>query len=149
MLTIEGFRGSEAVIDPDGIVDGTIGSGIDKGRTNKDYFANRKAQGWWGLRKRFQKTHRWVVDGIACAPDEIISISSACPLYLKLVAELSQPTYGVNGVGKVVINKKPDGMKSPNLADAAMIKFASVEQALNVSSDVVRQIMLAGRRRRF
>jgi hypothetical protein len=123
-----GFRSSEAVVNPDGIVEGTIGRDDDKGRLNKDYFANRKAQGWWSLRRRFQKIHRWVVDGVKCSPDEIVAISSKCPNHLKLVAELSQPTYATNGVGKIVINKKPGGMKSPNMADACMIRFAPKDQ---------------------
>ena len=149
-IAVDGFRGSEAVFDPDGIVDGTVGAAGDKGRTNKDYFANRKAQSWWALRKRFQKTYRWVVEGIACPADDIISISSAMPLYTKLVAELSQPTYSVNGVGKIVINKKPDGMKSPNLADAAMIKFALVEkEQIPITADMIAQIQRSGRQRRY
>lgn len=140
-LHVEGFRGSEAVVDPDGVVDGTIGREGDKGRTNKDYFANRKAQGWWAIRKRFQKTHRWIVEGVMCKPDEIISINSKSPMCMKLVAELSQPTYSVNGVGKIVINKKPDGMKSPNLADAAMIRFAEIAVApLRITSDMLAQV---------
>jgi hypothetical protein len=103
---------------------GTIGSAGDQGRTNQDYFANRKAQGWWALRRRFEITHRWIEEGIPCNPDEIISISSKCPNHHKLVSELSQPTYQVNGVGKIVIDKKPAQTKSPNLADAVMMRFA-------------------------
>jgi hypothetical protein len=149
-IAVDGFRGSEAVFDPDGIVDGTVGAAGDKGRTNKDYFANRKAQSWWALRKRFQKTYRWVVEGIACPADDIISISSAMPLYTKLVAELSQPTYSVNGVGKIVINKKPDGMKSPNLSDSAMIAFAMMEKAqIPITADMIQQIVRSGRQRRY
>ncbi len=49
------------------------------------------------------------------------------PLKNKLIVELSQPTYSVNGVGKIVVDKKPDGTKSPNLADSAMIAFAPIE----------------------
>ena len=148
-IAVEGFRGSDAVFDPDGIVDGTLGLAGDRGRTNKDYFANRKAQSWWTLRKRFQKTHRWVVDGVACNPDDIVSISPKLPLLTKLVAELSQSTYGVNGVGKIVIEKKPDGMKSPNCADAAVIKFAPMERApVPITADMLNQIRQSGRRRR-
>lgn len=155
VLRVEGFRGSEAVFNPEGIVDGTIGSPGDKGRTNQDYFANRKAQGWWRLRTLFRNTHRWLAENIQCPVDEIISISEAIPATLrhKLVAELSQPTYGPNGVGKIVINKKPDGMKSPNLGDGAMELFAPNEaEALPITADVIAQIrragMLSGRRRR-
>lgn len=123
-VAARGWRGSEAVVDPEGIVEGTKGREGDKGRTNKDFFANRKAQGWWALRARFQKTHRWVVDHIPCNPDDIVNIDPSCPNHLKLVAELSQPTYETNGVGKIVVHKTPPGMKSPNLADAVMIRFA-------------------------
>jgi hypothetical protein len=38
--------------------------------------------------------------------------------------ELSQPTYSKNGVGKILINKAPDGTRSPNLADTVMIRFS-------------------------
>ena len=133
-----GWRGSEAVIDPDGVVEGTSTGKEDKGRTNKDYFMNRKAQGWWSLRRRFQKTHRWVTEGIKCGADEIVSISSKCPNYQKLVAELSQPTFAINGIGKMLADKQLAGRsqsksqtrpKSPNTADACMIRFAPKEQA--------------------
>lgn len=140
LIAAVGFRGSEGVVDPDGIVEGTKGREGDKGRTNKDYFLNRKAQAWWSLRRRFQKTHRWVVEGIDCHPDEIISISRRCPNHMKLVAELSQPTYKTNEVGKIVINKKPDGMPSPNRADATVIRFAQKRRAsLVVSNEVLRR----------
>jgi hypothetical protein len=124
-VEIEAFRGSDAVANPEAPVDP---KDIKKqGRLNKDFFANRKAQGWWRLRTLFQNTHRAVVEGKSFNPDEIISISSACPAHQKLCSELSQPTYSINGVGKVVIDKAPDGAKSPNLADSVMIRFAPAE----------------------
>lgn len=152
-----GYRGSEAVFNPDGIVEGTIGLEGDKGRTNKDYFANRKAQAWWGLRKRFQRTHRWVTQGIACPPDDIIDLDDSKdaagnarnPMLMKLVAELSQATYRTNELGKIVIEKKPSGVKSPNLADAVVIDFAEMESApVEITGEMLRQIANAGRRRR-
>lgn len=138
---IHGFRGSAAVVDPDGVVDGTVGSAGDPGRTNKDYFVNAKAQAWWSLRKRFQRTYRWVVEGKHCNGDEIVSIDSKMPNAMKLVAELSQVTYAENGAGKMVINKKPPGMKSPNLADGAMMRFAPRgPQPLNITAAVLAQV---------
>lgn len=146
-LRVEGWRGSESPQDPDGIVEGTHGAGGDKGRTNGDYFANRKAQGWWALRKRFQKTHRWIADGIQCPPDDLVSLDESMPLLHKLVAELSQPTYTTNGVGKIVVNKKPDGMPSPNLADGAMILFAPGDApALHITAEMVMEVARAGAR---
>ena len=46
--------------------------------------------------------------------------------------ELSQPTYTVNGVGKIVIDKAPEGTKSPNLADAVMIAYQPAGQVLDI-----------------
>lgn len=153
VLRVVGFRGSEGVYKPDDIVEGTIGREGDKGRTNKDYFANRKAQSWWRLRKMFQNTYRWVVEGIACAPDDIISISSKCPHHMKLVAEVSQATYKTNQVGKLVINKQPVGMKSPNRADTLVIHYAPKEPPpITITTDIISQIIRAGqqmRRRRY
>lgn len=116
------FRGSGEVVSPDAFVI----KGDDKraGRTNKDFFANRKAQGWWHLRTLFQNTARAVLDGEEFNPDEIISISGALPELTKLTMELSQVTYDINTAGKVIIDKSPDGTKSPNHADAAMILYA-------------------------
>jgi phage terminase large subunit len=124
-VTVEAFRGSDAVANPDAPVDPKDTKKV--GRLNKDYFANRKAQGWWHLRTLFQNTYRAVVEGMPFNPDEVISISSAFPAHQKLCAELSQPTYSLNSAGKVVIDKAPDGAKSPNLADAVMIRFAPSE----------------------
>ena len=146
-IPAEGFRGSEGVWDPEGIVEGTIGLEGDKGRTNKDYFANRKAQGWWALRKRFQMVHRWRTRGIPCNPDEIISINSKkCgPLLQHLINELGQPTFATNTVGKILIDKAPEGLPSPNLADGAMIKFAPMETPLpDITPDMISQIRVSG-----
>lgn len=115
-IAVTAFRGSESVINPD--------EEDIKGRTNADMFLNRKAQAWWSLRTRFQRTHRAVRDGIVAAHDDLISIPSDLPLLLKLRRELSQPTYYINPVGKIMVNKAPDGVRSPNLADAVMIRFS-------------------------
>ncbi len=147
----EGWRGSEAVVDPEGIVEGTRGiDGKDQGRKNKDFFANRKAQGWWALRRRVQRTHRWVAEGVACDPDEIISLSSKSPNCMKAVAELSQPTYKVNEAGKMIINKKPEGSPSPNLADAIMMRFAPGDSGpLVVGQDLLQRARMMRPARRY
>ncbi len=93
-------------------------------RKNIDFFANMKAQAWWALRIRFQLTYRAVVEGMTVDPDSIISLSSGLPELAKLLGELSQPTYTLNTAGKVLVDKAPEGTKSPNLADSVMIAFA-------------------------
>ena len=54
----------------------------------------------------------------------IISLSSDMAELQALITELSQPTYIKNNAGKMLVDKKPDGAKSPNRADAVMIRFA-------------------------
>jgi phage terminase large subunit len=116
-LTVEAFRGSAGVFNPEGQ--------DVKGRKNQDMFANCKAQAWWALRTRFETTYRAVVKDVPADPDQIISIRSDLPHRARLCSELSQPTYTVNAVGKIVVDKTPDGTRSPNLADAMMIRFST------------------------
>ncbi|MFW0562938.1 terminase [Acinetobacter baumannii] len=125
-INVESFRGSGSVHDPEGEM-------VEK-RLNKDFFANLKAQSWWSLRLRFQETFR-ALDGRDYDPDMIISLSSedidAKELAL-LTTELSQPTYTKNGVGKILVNKQPDGTASPNRADSVMICFNPQIAELNI-----------------
>jgi phage terminase large subunit len=111
------FRGSGAVWSPDNEV--VRGSG----RRNKDFFANQKAQAWWSLRSRFEQTYRAVTEKLTVDPDAIISLDSCIGELRQLVSELSQVTYSRNAAGKVLVDKAPDGARSPNLADALVIAF--------------------------
>lgn len=123
------FRGSGGVFDPDD--EAVRGDNGQNARLNKDFFANAKAQSWWHLRKLFRNTYRAVVEKMPYDPDEIISISSEMESKDKLIIELSQPTYSINGVGKISVNKQPDGTKSPNLADSVMINYAPMDTYLD------------------
>jgi phage terminase large subunit len=153
MVKAIGYRGSVGVVDPEGIVEGTIGLSGDTGRTNEDYFANHKAQSWWALRKRFQKTYRAVrhmetggAEGTPCKVDDMVSLSRNNPNLMKLVAELSQATYKQNDLGKIVIEKKPEGTKSPNQADAVVIRYAPMPpEPIEVTGSMLQQIARAGR----
>lgn len=93
-------------------------------RTNEDMFANAKAQGWWMLRDRFLATHKAVTTGAIADPDALISLSSEIEDIRELKSELCQVTYKHNPSGKVLINKAPDGHRSPNRADSVMICLA-------------------------
>jgi phage terminase large subunit len=118
------FRGSAAVWKPDNCM-------VEK-RLNRDYFSNLKAQSWWWLRILFQNTYRAVSGKLPFDPDKIISISSKLPDLVALTMELSQPTFSVNPTGKLVVNKKPDGTRSPNLADAVMIAYNPTCKAMEI-----------------
>ncbi len=134
VIVVSAFRGSAGILDP-------LEEDV-KGRKNEDYFSNRKAQEWWALRLRFQATFRAIQNpSKPFDPDALISIPLNLPLRARLVAELSQPTYKLNTAGKIIIDKAPDGAKSPNLADAVMIRFARRENApMNIDESVLAEV---------
>ncbi len=117
----EAYRGSGSVIDGDGE--------MVAGRKNDDFFANKKAMSWWHTRLRFEATHRAVTENIAVRdPDLLISIDPNLPQLEQLISELAQPTFSLNSVGRVVIDKQPPGTKSPNLGDSVVMAFAPRER---------------------
>ncbi len=91
-----------------------------------DFFVNLKTQGWWELRSRFRKTYEMVVQGKQHSIDELISIPSTINKLHELKAELSQPVFVRNSAGKTLVDKKPEGAFSPNLADAIMMCYHPV-----------------------
>lgn len=108
-----------AVIDPDGrVIPGDRDSPL-----NKDFYSNLKAQAWWQLRRRFERTHRMVTEGIRFDVDDLISIPSDLPRLRKLEKELSQPTASQGARMRLVVDKMPEGTRSPNLADAVVMAF--------------------------
>lgn len=123
------FWGSGEIVDPKGYPFKQTGESLDRenNRTNADYFANAKAQGWWSLRLRFQRTHKAVTEGAVYHPDDLISISSHIDELSALIVELSQPTFSRTDVGKIIIDKAPDGASSPNRADSVMIAYAPLK----------------------
>jgi len=130
-LVLAAFRGSGEVVKPESIAPGTR-------RKNKDYFMNAKAQSWHSLMTRVYLTYRAVTEGAKFDPDEIISFSSTMPNLSKLLAELSQPTWQENSVGKMVVDKTPDGAKSPNLGDGVMMLYSPCVRApLRIPREVV------------
>ncbi len=138
-LTVSPFHGSGAVVDkkkwfiePDGDMEGV---------TNGQFFSNFKAQSWWALRERFRKTHEYINNNISYPVDELISISKDCPQLEKLKAELAQPKKKA-GSAKMTIDKAPEELESPNLADAIMMTFAPTDAGSPVA------IFGARRRRR-
>lgn len=126
-IKVVGFHGSGEVLDP-------TREDVN-GRANDEMFMNRKAQAWWSLRVRFQNTFRAVQEGLVVAHADLISIPSTLPLLSKLRRELSQPTYRSNPIGKFVIDKAPEGVLSPNLADAVMIRFSGSSARATLVSD--------------
>lgn len=137
LVGVSPFWGSGAVERPDA----KIAPGAD--RTNRDYYKNLKAQSWGLLKARFKETWRARFEpGYNYDPDMIISLSKAAlppRVMTKLVAELSQPTWGPDNIGKMVVNKKPDGTKSPNLADAVMMLMGGARRRMKINPEAVRR----------
>jgi hypothetical protein len=98
---------------------------------NKDFFQNLKAQAWWSLYQRFYKTWKCIValeSGGTIPmpnypPDELISLDSSIPLLEQLKKELAQAQRTQSSSLKTLVDKTPDGTKSPNLADAVVMAY--------------------------
>ena len=97
---------------------------------NKDFYGNLKAQGWWELRWRFERTYKLVMAHRSGKPlpkydvRTLISISSKIKKKASLEKELNQVVRKApTGKMKLIIDKKPEGTTSPNLADCVMMDF--------------------------
>lgn len=123
-LEVTAFRGSGAVLFPE--------QQMIVGRKNDDYFENLKAQSWWALRFRFIATFR-ALQGKPYNPDDIISIASDFKERAQLCTELSQPRWKTSKNGKIMIDKTPPGLASPNLADSVMMLFAPRKPAMIIN----------------
>ena len=91
--------------------------------TNKDFFARRNAQLGWNLRLRAQRTAR-LVKGEEVDPELCLSIDSSIGNLESYLAELSQPEWDEDLSGRIVIDKTPEDMPSPDLYDATALAFA-------------------------
>jgi hypothetical protein len=125
-----------------------------QGRLNSDAYSNAKAQAWWRLRMRFEKTYKMVTQfqetgGIFFTSDnndsdphtsllpedieDLIVIDSKIPTLTRLQQEIAQVVYGYSMTGKLQIVKAEKGMASPNLADSLMMLFGvRTEEKLSV-----------------
>lgn len=135
-ITVHAWRGSGAIVEPDKPIPTAAPRNLKREpgevvRLNGDYFENAKAQAWFDLRARFQRTARAIKMHEAgenwreaYGPDDLISLNPAMPELAKVTVQLSQPTYKQAKSGKMMIDKTPDGSTSPNHADSVVIRFA-------------------------
>lgn len=113
-LKIHPWDAGAEVLDPER----RIIPGDKESPLNKDQYYNLKAQAWFRLRARFSKTFRMLHRNEKYPLDELISLDSSLKYLHELKTELSQPQSKARQDGKVLVDKKPDGAVSPNLADA-------------------------------
>lgn len=134
------FNAGSAVLFPEKLYQPKI--------TNKDFFANLKAQAWWKVADRFRLTYQ-VVNAIknGMEPprykvDELISIDSAMPNLEKLKYELAIPMRDFDNVGRVKVESKKDlakrDIKSPNIADSFIMAFAPMNTPFRIPNGAVK-----------
>ena len=103
----------------------SAGDRIWEGRKkSSDLFANYRAEMYWSLRRRFEKTFERVELGYNHLDEECISI----PNNATLIAQLSMPRSKPRPDGKILIESKHDmrrrGVSSPDYADSLAYAFA-------------------------
>lgn len=110
-----------AVLNPDE----NIIVGDEETPTNKRFFENLKAQAAWSLRQRFERTYKVIENGEKHNASDLISISSDIPKTIRdeIRKELAQIVTTRSARLRVMIDKAPEGTKSPNLADSVIMNF--------------------------
>jgi phage terminase large subunit len=124
------YRGSEAVVRPEAIVPGTK-------RKAKDLFTNRKAQTWYEGRLGF--FNAWKARNgkpydplrMICIAGDLANEDGKPSLRDLLVSQLSQATVKETIAGKIQIDKAPDDVASPDVADAALMTTAPRKSSMN------------------
>jgi phage terminase large subunit len=95
----------------------------DDGKTSKQKFVNVRAEMWWSVRTRFERTFDYVTKGITYPVEDLISI----PNDPKLIAQLSNVLHFTKENGKIAIEGKDKmaqrGVASPDRADALIMAF--------------------------
>lgn len=125
-VTFHKWDASGAVLFPDrNIIDGDKESPL-----NKNHYANVKAQAWSEVARRFFWTWQAVTEGVKIDPEKIISLDSNMANLHTLKRELAQATSSLSSATmKVVVNKSPDGTKSPNMADAVIMSLFPIHSS--------------------
>lgn len=124
MLKVIPWAASAGVLRPEE----NVVKGDKESPKNKDTFKNLKAQAYWALRTRFQKVYKYVTEGKKYPIDELISINGRVKNLHSITQQLSQPTYSRDGSGRIIVDKKPSGTKSPDMADAICMAFFPVPE---------------------
>jgi phage terminase large subunit len=100
---------------------------------NKDFYGNLKAQAWWQIRRRFERTWRARHEpSFTWNPADLISLDSKLPLLRQIEKELSQPTARKDGRMRLIVDKTPEGTRSPNVADAIVMAYWPIQRAKSV-----------------
>ncbi len=118
-ITGKPFHAGGELVDP---LKWVIGSTAADKTKNEDAFANLRAQAAFNIAHSFAQTHR-LMQSTEDSFDvsDCIFLSDAIPEISRIIVELSQPQYKTSSAGLYLVDKKPDGKKSPNFFDAILI----------------------------
>jgi hypothetical protein len=127
-MKIVGWSAAGKVIDP---IESDTGD-----KRNDELFENAKSQAYWRVRFQFFNTWRYA-NGKDCDQSQVISFAKLAgqAIINKFMNEISQPQKDTSASGKIIINKKPKGTKSPNMMEALIIARAKIEE-FTYQSDV-------------
>jgi phage terminase large subunit len=133
------YRGSESPDDPDFSYEGKFAEG-DK--TNRQMFANKRAQYYTKLAERMWQTYKAIELGEYIDPDDIISIASDIPLLDKLRSEVCRIPRKHNNSGKIQLMSKDEMWRkhkivSPNMADCLAMAMEVPENSMYKQSDTI------------
>ena len=136
-----GFNAGGEVFRPDAIY-------ANSKKTNRDMFANIKAQAWWSVADRFRNTFNAVHNGAQFDQADMIFIDGDMPNLAKLVDELATPKRDFDNAGRVKVESKKDlaranrdggPVPSPNLADAFIMAFAPGKKRMVINPEAIRR----------
>lgn len=110
-------------------VDGVNPDGSLRYKTSKEKFKNPRAENWWILRERFEKTYEYRELGIQHPLHELISI----PDHQLLIEQLSSVLGETGEDGKIKLESKEHMLKvrqepSPDYADALVYLYAPIRK---------------------
>ena len=97
--------------------------------TSKEKFANLKAELWWRLRARVERTYQYVTQGIMHPEEDLLSLPEGADTEA-LIAQLSGVRYFETETGKIIVESKMQlrdrGVASPDIAEALVLSFSPV-----------------------
>ena len=138
-LNIRGFCSSDGPDNPE--------QKYKDERTNDDTFLNIRAQYWWLLADRFERTYKAVEKRQYSNPDELISLDSNMKELKMLKSELTrvQRKRGNGRNSLIQVESKRDmknrGLVSPGRADSLVYCFANKEQKFKKSKPIDYSLM--------
>lgn len=152
-VTMVPWFASGKVIKPDG----RVNPHDPQSPLNKDFFKNLKAQGWFELARRCERTYRAIRQlddpssepDFTFDPDDLISIDSklGSALIQQIRDEMSQPVWGDDTKLKRIVDKTPEGTKSPNIGDMIMMLYWPAAIPMFAIPDTILGVLQNTRRR--